>query len=50
MNSKEIQIGSAKVMFNNEDVISRCESKWQVILKDWYLSFKKDNIIGEVLS
>lgn len=49
MNSKDIQIGHARVGFENEMPFARFKSKWNVILKETKIGFKKDEKIGEIV-
>ena len=50
MNSKEIQIGNAKVEFDYGDVINSCQKRHDAILKDIKLNFKEGDWIANVLS
>ena len=49
MNSKEIQIGSAKVEFEGKNLISVSQRRSDVILKNIKLNFKEGDWIANVL-
>ncbi len=50
MNSKEVQIGSAKVEFEGKDLINISQRRSEVLLKDIKLNFKEGDWIANVLS
>lgn len=50
MNTKDIQIGSVKVSFNNGKVINRTQEEWDVILEQVKIQFKKGDFLTKVKS
>lgn len=50
MNSKDIQIGTAKVEFDYGDLINGCQRRHEAILKDIKLNFKEGDWLTNVIA